>query len=152
MPFGPEDLQVVYEDYVKPTIEENCALRCIRGDDMFGSGVIIDDVLQAIAKAEIIIADLTGRNANVFYEIGIAHATDKPVLLMTQSRDDVPFDLRHRRVLVYDYSPRGCKYLEQQLKAHLLDMRNQQQVTSSARTPTLNSDGTGLPGSLAAGK
>jgi hypothetical protein len=125
MPFVPEDLQVVYDDYVKPTIEEFCSLKCVRGDDMFGSGVVMNDVLNAIAKAEIIIADLTGQNANVFYEVGIAHATNKPVLLMAQSLDDVPFDLRHRRVLIYDYSPHGCKRLEQRLKDHVLDLRKE---------------------------
>lgn len=125
MPFGPEDLQIVYEDYVKPTIEGHCSLKCVRGDDMFGSDVIMNDILHAIAGAEIIIADLTGQNANVFYEVGIAHATNKPVLLMAQSLEDVPFDLRHRRVLTYDYSPHGCKRLEQRLKDHVLDMRKQ---------------------------
>ena len=121
MPFGLEDLQVVYEDYVKPTIEGQCYLRCIRGDDMFGSEVIMDDIIAAISNAEIVVADLTGQNANVFYEVGIAHVS-KPVLLLAQSVDDVPFDLRHRRVLIYDYSPHGCKRLEQRLKDHILDM------------------------------
>jgi hypothetical protein len=125
MPFGPEDLQIVYDDYIKPTIEGHCSLKCVRGDDMFGSDVIMNDILHAIANAEIVIADLTGQNANVFYEIGIAHATKRPVLLMAQSLDDVPFDLRHRRVLIYDYSPHGCKRLEQRLKDHVLDMRKQ---------------------------
>jgi hypothetical protein len=128
MPFGSEDLQVVYEDYVKPTVEIHCALRCVRGDDMFGSGVIMDHIIAAIAASEIVIADLTGQNANVFYEVGIAHATDRPVLLLAQSVDDVPFDLRHRRVLIYDYSPRGCKRLEQRLKDHILDMRRQRKI------------------------
>ena len=125
MPFGPEDLQVVYGDYVKPAIEALCSLKCVRGDDMFGSNVIMDDVRNAIEHAEIVVADLTGQNANVFYEVGIAHALNKPVLLMAQALDDVPFDLRHRRVLIYDYSPHGCKRLEQRLKDHVLDIRKQ---------------------------
>jgi hypothetical protein len=122
MPFGSEDLQIVYDDYVKPTVEGHCALKCVRGDDMFGSEAIIDDILAAIENAKIIIADLTGQNANVFYEVGIAHAVKKPVLLMAQSVEDVPFDLRHRRVLVYDYSPRGCKRLENRLKDHVMEI------------------------------
>ena len=48
------------------------------------------------------LADLTGKNPNVFYELGLAHAARKPVLLVTQSMDDVPFDLRALRVIVYD--------------------------------------------------
>jgi len=115
MPFGVESLGIVYEDFVKPTLADRCKLRPERGDDVFGSHVIMDDITKSIRRARLIIADLTGRNPNVFYEVGIAHALNKQVLLMTQSIEDVPFDLRHRRALVYDYSPRGCKKLEKDL-------------------------------------
>jgi hypothetical protein len=119
MPFGQEDLNIVYEDFIKPTLVEECELRCERGDDVFGSNVIMEDIRNSIDRARLIIADLTGRNANVFYEVGIAHALNKAVLLLAQSIDDVPFDLRHRRVLLYEYSPKGCKKLEKDLKAHV---------------------------------
>lgn len=116
MPFSVEALNIVYEDYVKPVIEDECGLACERGDDVFGSNVIMDDILTSIKNSDLIVADLTGKNANVFYEVGICHALGKKVLLLAQSMDDVPFDLRHRRVLLYDYSPRGCKRLEKNLK------------------------------------
>ncbi|MCK4394533.1 toll/interleukin-1 receptor domain-containing protein [Candidatus Bipolaricaulota bacterium] len=112
MPFGPEELTDVYEYFVKPSIETNCDLRCERGDDVFGSNVIMDDIRRSIERARLVVADLTGRNPNVFYEVGIAHTLNKEVLLLSQSMSDVPFDLRHRRVLVYDYTPKGCKKLE----------------------------------------
>jgi len=130
MPFGPDELQVVYEEFVKPTLEMVCSLRCVRGDDIFGSNVVMDDVSHAIGEADVLVADLTGRNANVFYEVGIAHALDKPVLLIAQSLDDVPFDLRHRRILLYEYSPRGCKRLEQAIAEHMNAMLG----TESVRT------------------
>lgn len=119
MPFGDSDLQIVYEDFVKPTLAENCDLECQRGDDVFGSNVIMDDILKSIRSADVILADLTRKNANVFYEVGICHALGKPVVLLAQSVDDVPFDLRHRRVLLYEYSPRGCKRLEGNLKNNM---------------------------------
>src|SRR4051795_6436107 len=84
--------------------------------------VIMDDIARSIQRARLINADLTGRNPNVFYEVGIAHALNKQVLLMTQSIDDVPFDLRHRRALVYEYSPRGCKKLEKDLYDNVQNM------------------------------
>lgn len=112
MPFGPEELTDVYEYFVKPSIETNCGLKCERGDDVFGSNVIMDDIRLSIERARLVVADLTGRNPNVFYEVGIAHTLNKEVLLLSQSMSDVPFDLRHRRVLVYDYTPKGCKKLE----------------------------------------
>lgn len=119
MPFGDAALQVVFEDFVRPVIEVDCQLLCERGDDVFGSNVIMDDIRTSIDSADIVIADLTGKNANVFYEVGIAHTIGKPVLLMAQSIEDVPFDLRHRRVLLYEYSPRGCKKLERDLKQNV---------------------------------
>lgn len=122
MPFGPEDLQIVYTEFVKPALEERCQVECIRGDDIFGSNVIMEDVSSSIEQADLLVADLTGRNPNVFYEVGIGHALGKPVLLLAQSLDDIPFDLRHRRVLLYDYSPKGCKRLEIDLVEHVLGM------------------------------
>ena len=122
MPFSVEALNVVYKDYVLPTLVDRCQLRSERGDDVFGSAVIMDDITRSIRKARLIIADLTGRNPNVFYEVGIAHALNKQVLLMTQSIEDVPFDLRHRRALVYEYSPRGCKKLEKDLYENVQHM------------------------------
>lgn len=123
MPFGDADLQVVYEEFVKPAIEE-CHLHCARGDDMFGSNAIMDDILQQIERSDIIIADLTRKNANVFYEVGIGHSLKKRVLLLAQSIDDVPFDLRHRRILLYEYTPLGCKKLGKALKENVLAVLN----------------------------
>jgi hypothetical protein len=128
MPFSIESLNIVYEDFIRPTLEDRCHLRSERGDDVFGSNVIMDDITKSIRRARLIIADLTGRNPNVFYEVGIAHALNKQVLLMTQSIDDVPFDLRHRRALVYEYSPRGCKKLEQALYENVQNMLENRSV------------------------
>jgi hypothetical protein len=129
MPFSQEELTDIYEYFIKPSIEENCDLVCERGDDVFGSNIIMEDIRGSIGKARIIVADLTGRNPNVFYEVGIAHALDKQVLLLSQSMSDVPFDLRHRRVLVYDNTPKGCKKLEKSLvenvRAMLRDAESQ---------------------------
>lgn len=120
MPFGDEDLEIVYDDFVRPVLERDCHLVCERGDEVFGSKVIMEDIRSSIDEADVIVADLTRKNANVFYEVGICHTLGKPVLLMAQSIDHVPFDLRHRRVLLYDYSPRGCKRLEKALKDNMM--------------------------------
>ena len=70
------------------------------------------DVWTAICRSRIIIADCTGRNPNVFYEIGIAHTVGKPVILIAQNSKDVPFDLRHIRYIPYEYTPVGIKRFE----------------------------------------
>ncbi|MCB0110541.1 MAG: hypothetical protein KDE53_31685 [Caldilineaceae bacterium] len=119
MSFGRADLEVVFEDFVRPVLVNDCKLICRRGDDIFGSGAIIDDVRKAIAECDLAVADLTGQNANVFYELGICHTLGKPVLMLAQSKEDIPFDVRHLRVLLYEYTPRGCKTLEKAIKAHI---------------------------------
>jgi hypothetical protein len=61
----------------------------------------VSEIYSAIRQAKIIIADCTGRNANVFYEIGIAHGIGKDVVLISQSKKDIPFDVGHRRFVIY---------------------------------------------------
>ena len=72
-----------------------------RVDDQLFTGGILDRIFNQINKADVIVADMTGRNANVFYEVGYAHALGKVVLLVTQLVEDIPFDLKHRPHLVY---------------------------------------------------
>ncbi len=118
-PFGDaSNIQEVYRDVIIPTAEE-VGLRVRRADDIFSHGEIIRDIWAAIGAARIIIADVTGRNANVFYELGMAHAIGKDVIMLAQDRADVPFDVTHLRYILYQYTPRGVKKLQQSLKGTL---------------------------------
>jgi hypothetical protein len=81
----------------------------------------MEDIWDAINAARAIIADCTGRNPNVFYEIGLAHAVGKPVVLITQKGEDVPFDLKAIRYIEYEYSPRGMKTFEDSLTKTLIE-------------------------------
>lgn len=99
-PFG-EPFDTYFAHIVKPALEE-CGLYAIRGDSLYRPTTIVDDIWQGIREAKLLIAELTDRNPNVFYELGLAHAISKPVILIAKSIDDVPFDLRSIRVLVYD--------------------------------------------------
>jgi len=106
---------IIFSDHIKPTIEQIPNAICLRADNIYGNKPIIEDIWKSINEASIIIAELTERNPNVFYEVGMAHTIGKPTILITQSMDDVPFDLKHLRCIVYEYTPRGCKLLEQNL-------------------------------------
>ena len=78
-------------------------LRPVRADDdIFATGKIMDQVWSGITAAKVLVAELTGRNPNVFYELGLAHALNKPVVLVSSNQADVPFDLQHIRVIYYD--------------------------------------------------
>jgi hypothetical protein len=106
MPFtNNNNLQVVYKDYVKPIIEGRCGLKCERADDINSISGIMQSVWESINRARLLIADLTNRNSNVFYELGIAHTLGKPVIMITQAMKYIPFDLRHLRCIIYDFRP-----------------------------------------------
>ncbi|WP_428662960.1 hypothetical protein [Runella sp.] len=113
MPFA-EDLRPIYDDHIK-NVTKDLPLKVGRADDLFSNGSVMADVWSAIKKAKILIADCTGRNPNVFYEIGIAHTLSKETILIAQNIDDIPFDLRHLRVIIYQYNPRGMKAFEDTL-------------------------------------
>lgn len=79
--------------------------------DFFGINTIIKDVWSGIYHSKIVIAECTGRNPNVFYEIGIAHTLGKPTILLTQNITDIPSDLIHLRAIKYEDSEDGIKKL-----------------------------------------
>jgi len=103
-----------YEKVYKPAIEK-AGLKPVRADaDIFGTGKIMDQVWEGINTAKVLVAELTSRNPNVFYELGLAHALKKPVVLVFSREEDVPFDLHHIRVIYYDVNDPfwGAKLIE----------------------------------------
>lgn len=70
-------------------------------------GSVVEQIWEQIQKARVLLADLTDRNANVFYELGLAHAAKKPVVFTSPKVEDVPFDLQHLRVIIYDIREPG---------------------------------------------
>ncbi len=101
MPFAPEFVSVwtaIRETLQSPELN----LVCRRADD-FRAPNILESILRGIAQAEFVLADLTGANPNVFYELGIAHCAKDAVrvILLAQDMTFVPFDLRHLRCITY---------------------------------------------------
>src|SRR5436853_1139686 len=120
MPFSPE-LRPVYE-----TVESAIGdlMICTRADDLQLSDSILERILHGIGTAELIIVDVTGKNANVFYELGLAHTRTKNVLLITQNAKELPFDLRDQ--FCYQYRLRsalGRKKLAQAIRKAALRIR-----------------------------
>jgi len=113
MPFR-EPFNTIYKKHIKPIIEKKFKIK--RGDTIFKSSEIIEDIWEHINKAKFIIVDVTGKNPNVFYELGIAHTVGKEVLIITQNKDDVPFDVKHRRFFKYSNNKVGLEELESNLE------------------------------------
>ncbi len=114
MPFA-QALKPVYDDHIH-SIARKMELTAARADDFFTASSIITDIWNALNECKIVIGDCTGRNPNVFYELGIAHTLGKPTILIAQSTDDIPFDLQHLRVIIYEFTPRGMRDFETRLQ------------------------------------
>ncbi|MFZ7121620.1 MAG: hypothetical protein ACOWWH_11815 [Eubacteriaceae bacterium] len=99
MPFA-DNYTYIYKDLIKETCE-NAGFDVYRADDLYSTRQILDDIVNEINNSDLVIADLTGNNPNVLYELGIAHGLNKPVQIITQSVDDLPFDLSSYRVFKY---------------------------------------------------
>jgi hypothetical protein len=99
MPFD-DRFDDIYKFGIKGAADDVGAYAERLDDQIFVEG-ILDRIFNQISKADVVVADMTGRNPNVFYEVGYAHALGKLVILLTQNTDDIPFDLKHRQHTVY---------------------------------------------------
>lgn len=102
MPFAP-NFDDLYKFGIKGAAQDIGAYAERVDEQLFTEG-ILDRIFNQIDKADVIVADMTGRSANVFYEVGYAHALNKIVILLTQDADDIPFDLKHRQHIIYSGS------------------------------------------------
>lgn len=114
----------IYRDHVVNALAIE-VVTVSRADEIFGTEAVIEDIWSSIVASTFVVADLTTKNANVLYEVGMAHTVGKPVVIITQDMNDVPFDLRHRRCIVYSHTPRGCGRLEEQLAGTARFLRHQ---------------------------
>jgi cobalamin biosynthesis Co2+ chelatase CbiK len=114
-----------YDDLYREVIErisKKLGLATLRGDDVFAnsSSIILQDIIRNIKESDIIIAEITPVNANVFYELGYAHAMNKPtILLANRTVEKLPFDVSGYRVIFYDDTIRGRRDIEENLEKHL---------------------------------
>lgn len=99
MPFD-NDFDDIYNFGIKQTANK-CGFYCERVDEQIFEGSILTRIYNQIEKADVIIADLSNKNPNVFYETGYAHALNKNVILLTQKTEDILFDLKHYPHIIY---------------------------------------------------
>ena len=120
MPFAQEF------DPVHNTIKAACkdlSLEALRVDEIYGPTNIMNDVFSTIVQSRLVISDLTGRNPNVLYETGLAHASNCDVILLVQSPQDIPFNLSQIRHIKYLPNEEGMATLNEELKKSLLRLR-----------------------------
>ena len=108
MPFNLE-MSPVYEA-IKDAASK-VGFECKRADDIWDHSTVIQDVFSLIFQSYIVVCDFSGKNPNVFYEAGIAHTLGKHVVPITQSDQDIPFDLKHHRHAKYHNNGEGLQKL-----------------------------------------
>jgi len=126
MPFGLD--RDVYEVGIQQACIEVGA-ECSRVDEQLYSESMLNRIYDQIQTADVVVADMTGQNPNVFYEVGYAHAVSQRVVLLTRQVEDIPFDLKHYRHIVYGNS---LSKLKEELKEKL-EWALQQPSTVSGR-------------------
>ena len=130
IPFDKE-FKDIYKFGIKGAVNEVDAYAERLDEQIFTEGML-DRIFNQISKADVVVADMTGRNPNVFYEVGYAHALGKIVLLLTQNSDDIPFDLKHRQHTVYSGSIDTLKSeLVTKLQWAISESRNRQETKLS---------------------
>ncbi|HTV57674.1 MAG TPA: hypothetical protein VMJ93_02290 [Verrucomicrobiae bacterium] len=113
-----EPYRQLYEEVIQPVVKtfDLCAYHV---GEVFGPGIILNDIAQGIVEAEVVIAEITPANQNVFYELGYSHALNKPTILLAERGKQLPFDVSGYRVLFYDNTIAGKKQIEDGLRKHL---------------------------------
>ncbi|MGH7134018.1 MAG: nucleoside 2-deoxyribosyltransferase, partial [Phycisphaerales bacterium] len=102
MPFASEFADLYRYGIQKAA--EDAGAYAERVDEQHFDGSILSRIVNQINKADVIVADMSGKNPNVFYEVGYAHALGKRVVLLTKDVADIPFDLKHHQHTTYDGS------------------------------------------------
>ena len=123
MQFG-ERYDFLYQDVILP-VAQKLGFEALRADDVYRPGVILQDIIREIIECDVVVADITPVNANVFYELGYAHATQKPtILLANRSVEKLPFDISGYRVVYYSNTIRGKSEIVLVLEKHLQSIRS----------------------------
>jgi hypothetical protein len=132
-PIGPEGSEVrehaddVFEFIIKPAIEE-CNVSAYRADQLRDPGRITDQMFNSILQEDFCIAVLTYHNPNVFYELAVAQAAGKPVLILIQKQHEIPFDIKDLRCVQYDLKPRPLQRgdYKRELVEHIRSLEKRQ--------------------------
>ena len=125
MEFTPP-FDVLFTDVIE-RVSDGAGFDAYRVSDVHKPGPIMEDIIKGLIASDVVIAEITPKNQNVFYELGYAHALGKPTILLadkTLRGSDLPFDIRGHRVIFYDNTIGGKKEIEESLRKHLASIKD----------------------------
>lgn len=124
MPFS-EPFDSLWKDVIRP-VAKKCGFHAYRADDVFKPGVIIEDIVRGLKTADVVIAEVSSHNPNVFYEVGYAHCAGTPLILMAEKKlfeeKRLPFDISGYRCIIYVDAIRGKREVEKALTQYLTNL------------------------------
>ena len=127
MPFGVKKLRdgrdFDWESHYKEVVEDTIKkinMTPIRAKEIYGTGTLMEDIWKGIQEAEVVVADLTGRNPNVLYELGLADVIGKRVILVTMDDQDFPSDLGGYRYIKYSDEGKALLHFVDELQKNLV--------------------------------
>ena len=129
MPFASE-LDFVYRVIERVVVEKG--FQCVRADKKHTAVPVVEDIKADIAQAELVIVDFTGRNPNVYYEAGLADAWKKKWIIIAQSTEDLTFDVRHIRTILYSNRMGADEKLRTDLANAITETFGEEIVATSA--------------------
>ncbi len=115
----------LYREVIRPVCEKS-GFQVERADDVFRPGTILQDIINGLLDSDVVIAEVSPANRNVFYELGYAHALDKPTVLLARRGGELPFDISGYRVIYYDDTIGGKPQVEETLDKHLSNIKRSQ--------------------------
>ena len=92
----------VLKHLIRPAVE-SCGYKAVRADEIDKPGLITSQVIQAVVNDDLVIADLTETNPNVFYELAVRHVIRKPLIQIIQKGERIPFDVGGMRTIQFDH-------------------------------------------------
>lgn len=101
-------------------------LKCSRGDEVFRDNNILSHIVSEILKSKIVIVNINGRNPNVFYELGICHTIGKKVILISENKDNIPFDIINKNIVFYKDDEELASRLKNELLKIFIDIREEE--------------------------
>lgn len=111
----------ILKHVIEPTVKE-FKYKTVRADKISKPGIITNQIIDHIMNDELVIADLTGHNPNVFYELAVRHVIQKPIIQIIQKGEKIPFDVSTQRTIEIDHkdldsAEEARNELQKQIKA-----------------------------------
>ncbi len=122
-------------EYLISPIGKELGFGVDRADRLAMPGEITEQIIERLIEDDIVVADLHGHNANVFYELGVRDTTGKPTILLAKTEEENPFDLQNRRTIFFNESDIGSwEKAKEELKRHLEFVSRSPEILDSAVT------------------